>query len=136
MSTATAVPSLVLPPLRAGNLDPLCWAAAPGSLAQQEFAKLEAWLSSPQALPLPLHRVEVQQRVHGPEVQRLLLQAHIQQRGLGDVGPVLRVRQGTDEVLYTHRRVHHRSLKTILGLLVITRMGYSRDGSASISSSG
>jgi hypothetical protein len=69
-------------------------------------------------------------------VQRLLLQAHIQQRGLGDVGPVLRVRQGTDEVLYTHRRVHHRSLKTILGLLVITRMGYSRDGSASISSSG
>lgn len=132
MSTATAVPSLVLPPLRAGNLDPPCWAAAPGSLAQQEFAKLEAWLSSPSALQLPLHRVEDQQRVYGREVQRLLLPAHIEQRGLGDVGPVLRVGQGTDEVLYTHRRVHHRSLKTIFALVVITRMGYSRVGSASI----
>jgi hypothetical protein len=56
--------------------------AAP-SPAQQEFASLEAWLSAPPTLQLPLHQIEGQQEQRGREVQRLLLQAHIQQRGQG-----------------------------------------------------
>ena len=59
--------------------------------AAQEFALLEAWLASSRALQLPLHQIESQQQTRGQEVQRLLLQAHLDRRGAGDVGPALRV---------------------------------------------
>jgi hypothetical protein len=104
----------------------------PLSPARQEFVLLEAWLSSTQALQLPLHQVEAQPQPRGREVQRLLLQAHIQRRGLGNLGPSLRVTEETGEVLYTHRRVRQRSLKTIFGRVTIARMSYSRVGSRSI----
>jgi hypothetical protein len=100
--------------------------------AELEFALLEAWLASQQTLQLPLHQVERQQQTKGREVQRLLLQAHLQRRGKGDVGPALRVQQGTKEVLYTHRRLSVRSLKTVFGPVEIVRMGYSRAGADSI----
>ena len=97
-----------------------------------EFILLETWLASSFVLQLPLHEVEAQQQIKGREVQRLLLQAHLQQRGDGDVGPALRVQQETGEVLYTHRRLGARSLKTIFGPVEIVRMGYSRDGAPGI----
>src|SRR6516165_2973236 len=46
------------------------------SHARQEFSSLEAWLSAPSTLKLPLHQIERQQQTKGREVQRLLLQAH------------------------------------------------------------
>ena len=54
-----------------------------------EFALLQSWLASSSTLQLPLHQIESQQQAKGREVQRLLLQAHLQQRGDGDVGPAL-----------------------------------------------
>src|SRR5207247_929487 len=54
-----------------------------------EFALLQSWLASSSALQLPLHQIESQQQAKGREVQRLLLQAHLQHRGNGDVGPAL-----------------------------------------------
>src|SRR6266496_2222835 len=87
-----------------------------GSLAtaaRQEFSSLEDWLSAPSTCQLPLHQIECQQEPRGREVQRLLLQAHIQQRGNGDVGPALRVVQGAGSLVYSHRRLHTRLLKTI-----------------------
>ena len=65
-------------------------ATATGSRAQQQFCSLEDWLSAPPTLQLPLHQIERQQELKGRDLQRLLLQAHIQQRGNGDVGPALR----------------------------------------------
>ncbi|MCP4209086.1 MAG: ISKra4 family transposase [Shimia sp.] len=66
-------------------------------------------------------------------MQRLLLQAHIQQRGNGDVGPALFVNQdGQEPTRYSHRRLHARVLKTIFGPIEIIRMGYCRAGSESI----
>jgi len=101
--------------------------------AAVEFILLETWLASSFVLQLPLHEVEAQQQTKGREVQRLLLQAHLQQRGDGDVGPALRVQQESgDDVLYTHRRLGTRSLKTIFGPVEIVRMGYSRDGAPGI----
>lgn len=93
---------------------------------------LENWLASCRALQLPLHQIEAQQQSKGREVQRLLLQAHLQLRGDGDVGPALCVPQADGEVLYTHRRLGTRRLKTIFGSVEIHRMGYSRDGAPSI----
>src|SRR2546426_6968688 len=107
-------------------------ASIPATPAAREFALLEAWLASRGTLQLPLHQIEAQQQTKGREVQRLLLQAHLQLRGDGDVGPALRVPQATGEVLYTHRRLGTRGLKTIFGPVEIHRMGYSRDGSPSI----
>jgi hypothetical protein len=100
--------------------------------AAREFALLEDWLASRCALQLPLPQIEAQQQSKGREVQRLLLQAHLQLRGDGDVGPALRVPQAAGEMLYTHRRLGARRLKTIFGPVEIHRMGYSRDGASSI----
>src|ERR1700684_3185408 len=55
-----------------------------------EFFQLESWLASSGALQLPLHQIESQQQAKGREVQRLLLQAHLQHRVNGDIGPALR----------------------------------------------
>jgi hypothetical protein len=115
---------LVIPPFfAAGSL-----AAA----ARQEFSSLEDWLSAPPTLQLPLHQIECQQEHKGREVQRLLLQAHIQHRGNGDVGPALRVVHGAESIVYSHRRLHTCLLKTIFGPVQITRMSYSHTGAASI----
>jgi hypothetical protein len=100
--------------------------------AVREFVLLETWLASSRTLLLPLHLIESQQQTKGREVQRLLLQAHLQLRGHGDVGPALRVPLPAGEALYTHRRLRARSLKTVFGPVEIVRMGYSRDGAPSI----
>src|SRR5271157_1966703 len=91
-----------------------------------EFSQLESWLASSGALQLPLHQIELQQQAKGREVQRLLLQAHLQHRGNGDVGPALQLEQPDGEVSYSRRRLSTRSLTTVFGTVELTRMGYSR----------
>ncbi len=118
-TSTTRLPQPALPPLGTAQQ------------ARHQFSRLEAWLSSPQTLQLPLHHVERQQEHKGRELQRLLLQNHIQRRGHGDVGVALRVNQGV-ETLYSHRRLHTRLLKTIFGPIEITRTSYSRTGAESI----
>src|SRR5215471_3517250 len=131
MSITTFTPLLHLPdqPRIQAQTPPVVPATTPAAL---EFALLEAWLASTPALKLPLHQIESQQQTKGREVQRLLLQAHLQLRGNGDVGPALRLQQAAGEVLYTHRRLSTGSLKTIFGPVEIVRMGYSRAGAPSI----
>ena len=102
------------------------------SPAAFEFASLEAWLASPRTLQLALHQIESPQQIRGHEVQRLLLQAHLELRGDGEVGPALRVSQAGGEMWYIRRRLSTRGLKTIFGPVEIHRMGYSRDGAPSI----
>ena len=97
-----------------------------------EFALLQSWLASSGALGLPLHHIESLQQAKGREVQRLLLQAHLQHRGNGDVGPALCLTQQDGAVLYSHRRLGARSLTTVFGTVEVVRMGYSRPGAPSI----
>jgi len=103
--------------------------ASPASL---EFAQLESWLASAQASQFPLHHIEAEQHARGREIQRLLLQAHLDQRGDGDVGPALRITGRDAELLYSHRRLGARTLTTIFGPVELVRMGYSRPGSRGI----
>ena len=91
-----------------------------------EFSVLESWLASSSALQLPLHQIESQQQAKGREVQRLLLQAHLQHRGTGDVGPAVQIQQAGGAVIYSHRRLSTRSLTTVFGTVELVRMGYSR----------
>jgi hypothetical protein len=44
-----------------------------------------------EARQLPLHEVEREQERRGREIQRLLLEAHVAQRGTGDVWPAVQV---------------------------------------------
>src|SRR5215472_17234577 len=97
-----------------------------------EFSLLESWLASSGALQLPLHQIESQQQARGREVQRLLLQAHLQHRGHGDMGPALQLELPDGEVLYSHRRLSDRSPTTVFGTVELVRMGYSRPGAPSI----
>ena len=131
-TAATATPTPRFPPCQLPIGEPSNAPLAAATPAALEFAALEAWLASSQSLQLPLHQIECQQLTKGREVQRLLLQAHLQHRGLGDVGKALRVKQEDGEVMYTHRRLGTRSLKTIFGPVEIVRMGYSLDGAPSI----
>ena len=103
-------------------------AASRTTPAAVEFALLQSWLASGSALQLPLHEIECQQQARGREVQRLLLQAHLQQRGNGDVGPALYLQQQDGKLLYSHRRLGTRSLTTVFGTVELVRMGYSRPG--------
>jgi hypothetical protein len=93
-----------------------------------EFALLQSWLASGSALELPLHEIESRQQAKGLEVQRLLLQAHLQHRGNGDAGPVLYVQKQGCELACSHRRLGTRSLTTVFGTVELVRMGYSRPG--------
>src|SRR5579864_1025724 len=102
------------------------------SPAGLEFSLLQSWLASSAALQLPLHQIESQQHTKGREVQRLLLQTHLQQRGDGDVGPALQLQPEDAAVLYSHRRLGTRSLTTVFGTVVLVRLGYSRPGAPSI----
>src|SRR6202161_2386610 len=103
-----------------------------GTPAAIEFALLQSWLASSGALQLPLHQIESQQQAKGREVQRLLLQAHLQHRGDGDIGRALQLEQADGAVLYSPRRLSARSLTTVFGTVELVRMGYSRPSAPSI----
>ncbi len=102
------------------------------SAALQAFSSLEAWLSAPATLQLPLHQIELQQELRGRQLHRILLQSHVQQRGTGDVGPALVVTTPSATALFSHRRLQRRTLKTIFGPIDIDRTAYCRDGAESI----
>lgn len=123
-----ATPILLVPP----PPPPPGVVAAAQQEARDLFSSLECWLSSTPALTLPLHLVEQQQQIKGRQVQRLLLQAHVQQRGTGDVGPALKALQASSCSLFTHRRLQRRTLNTIFGPINIDRIGYSHPGQPSI----
>jgi len=108
-----------------------CFPVDPGP-AFIEFSLLESWLASSSTLQLPLHQIESQQQAKGREVQRLLLQAHLQHRGNGDVGPALQIPQADGVALYSHRRLSARTLTTVFGSVELVRMGYSRPNSPSL----
>ena len=55
------------------------------------FRQMQTWLSSAEAIYLDEASIEDYVQEHGREMLRLLLQAHIDERGTGDVGPALQV---------------------------------------------
>lgn len=104
-------------------------------LARQEFHRLERWLYSEDTGGLSLREVEMGEEVRGRELLRLLLQAHVECRGVGDVGLAIEVFDGdgsAEGLRYTHKRTHVRQLYTIFGLISIRRVGYGMPGKASL----
>lgn len=96
-----------------------CHSRLARELARLEFDSLERWLYSEQTRLICLRGVELGEEIRGRELLRLLLQAHVECRGSGDVGPAIQVFGcgNPDEIMqYTHRRMHVRSVVTIFSL--------------------
>jgi hypothetical protein len=114
------------------------------------FRQLHTWLTSDEANRSSEADVEEQVHSRGREVLRLLLQAHLAQRGTGEVGPALRVLprdNATDSaspdgqalaatpaaaVRHGEKRLHERTLHTILGEVAVARTAYAAAGQASV----
>src|SRR3989442_12293946 len=97
--------------------------------AGSEFGTLETWLFSEGTMSLPRDEIERERENRGREVQRLMLQAHIQSRGVGEVGPAIEVLRSDGKVIqFGNRREHECSQKTILGEVEVNRLGYNQPG--------
>jgi hypothetical protein len=118
------------------------------SPAHFAFRQLETWLTSDQANTASEAQVEEQLEQRGRDLLRLLLQAHLRQRGTGHVGAALRVFEpppSTDpavdarteplpaaSVRHGEKRLHERTLHTILGEVTVARLGYAAAGQTSV----
>src|SRR5215831_13508302 len=126
MHAVSAVPCPVVPRLAAvRNL----------VQARQAFQALEAWLMREETRQLPLHEGEREQERRGREIQRLLLEAPVAQRGTGDVGPAVEVRAADSPgagALHVHRRLDPRHPQTIFGEITVERTGYGHTGAATV----
>jgi len=102
--------------------------------ARTEFKALETWLFSTETMSLPLDEIEREQEKRGREVHRLMLQAHIQARGTGDVGPAIELAptEGGQGIRLGERREHECHQTTIFGEVAVNRLGYSRAGHPAI----
>ncbi|MGH8975486.1 MAG: ISKra4 family transposase [Acidimicrobiia bacterium] len=102
------------------------------STGLEAFNELEAFLARSAKAHAGLGELERESELRGREVCRLALQAHLDTRGHGDVGPALVLGGPDGPVRLTHKRLHTRRLLTIFGEVSVTRMGYGARGQRSI----
>jgi hypothetical protein len=115
------------------------------SHARFAFRQIESWLTSDEAASQSEAEVEEQLHCRGRELLRLLLQAHIRQRGTGDIGPALRVFTPSvsaasadggatphPSIRHGEKRLHDCTLHTSFGSVEVARTGYVAAGQASV----
>jgi hypothetical protein len=103
--------------------------------AREQFQALEEWLLSQESCQLPLHEVEREQERRGRDIQRLRLEAHVAQRGTGNVAPAVQVRTaeaGDAKTRHTQRRLDPCHPQTIFGEITVQRLGYCQPGAATV----
>ena len=79
-----------------------------------------------------LDAIERESERRGRELVRLALQAHLDARGDGDVGPGLVIGDPSGPLRLGYRRHHTRRLLTVFGEVSVTRLGYDTPGHQSI----
>lgn len=101
--------------------------------ARRAFSRLEGWLMSPEAMGLPEHEVEAGIGQRGREVMRLMLQAHLNGRGTGEVGEAIVVRtpEGGGR-RQEAKRVDPRQIVSIFGEVSVRRTAYVAPGCEAI----
>jgi len=93
--------------------------------ARSAFGDLEGWAMSDEACGLPEHEVEGQIGTRGRDVMRLMLQAHLNRRGTGSVGPTLRVVWPEGETVQAETRIDERKIVSIFGDVTARRSAYA-----------
>lgn len=99
--------------------------------ADESFAELKGWLASAEAAGADHGELERQVSVRGRELQRQLMQAHL------DLREVREERQpavtGPDQVTRTRAEKRHaRTLASVFGLVMVTRIAYRAPGAANV----
>ncbi len=93
-------------------------------------------MMSEEAMTLSLSELEVAQDKRGREVQRLLLQANLDARGTGNVGPSIEVMRGggCDETMerLPAQRIHTRKIHSLFGEVIAKRTAYGAPGAESL----
>ena len=97
--------------------------------ARQDFSEMEKWVMSPKALALPEHEIERGIERRSREVNRLLLQAHLQQRGTGHLGTHLKLvsPEGEGKTL-TAAREDTCQVASLFGKVTVRRTAYTTKG--------
>jgi len=99
------------------------------SLAENKFLQMTHFLKSNDARRLKLSEVENTLQKDGRELLRELLDGHIKERGVGDVGLSV---TGADGIKRTHKRLRTKKIKTLFGDVTINRIAYSDRGVSSL----
>jgi hypothetical protein len=115
------------------------------SEAHFAYRQLETWLTSAETADASADQIEEQLQERGRDLLRLLFQAHLRQRGTGDVGRALRVfpepappppapvsAGSAAGVRHGEKRLHERTLHTTLGEVAVERTAYAARGHASV----
>lgn len=97
--------------------------------AEEKFLELTNQLESHQNKRMDLSYNENFLDKEGRELIRRLLQAHIDIRGVGDVGKSIK---GSDGIARNHKRIRTRLIKSIFGEVKVERVGYSKRGNESL----
>lgn len=97
--------------------------------AEKAFDQLTSCLKGRQTLGMNFTDLEKMIEKDGREVLRLLLEAHIKSRGLGDIGSAI---EGSDGFIRTHRRIGERQIKSIFGSIEFDRSSYGGRGEDSL----
>lgn len=93
--------------------------------AEEKLVQLKDVLSNNKTKTMRLSEVEFMVNGEGRELLRLLLQGHVDERGLGNIGESI---TGSDGIVRTHKRIRNRDLKTLFGTIKLTRIGYGCRG--------
>lgn len=97
--------------------------------AEEKFFLLAELLGSYRAGRMRLSEIESVINGEGRELLRLLLQGHVDDRGLCDIGESV---IGSDGIVRNHKRIREREIKTLFGAVKIRRIGYSVPGADSL----
>ena len=91
--------------------------------SEETFHEMMTFLANTESKRLDLSGIEGFLVQQGRTLCRQLLLAHLAERGVGDVGAYV---IGSDGVKRTHKRPLKRTILTVFGSIVITRMAYSK----------
>jgi hypothetical protein len=97
--------------------------------AERKFDELTTVLRNRQTAAMDFSDLEKMIEKDGREVLRLLLEAHVRSRGLGDIGSSI---EGSDGGIRTHRRIGERQIKSIFGTIEFERLSYGGRGEESL----
>lgn len=100
--------------------------------ALEALCELEGFLARSAEGHLGLDELERESERRGREVARLALQAHLDALGDGDVGEAVVVETDSGPVRLAYKRSHTRSLLTLVGGVVVNRVGYGAPGMESV----
>ncbi len=98
-------------------------------VAERKFYELTDTLQARHTLAMKFSDLEKLIEHDGRELLRLLLQAHVDSRGTGDIGQSI---DGMDGVIRTHKRIGERQIQSIFGTVECERLGYGNRGTESL----